>query len=105
HFYSVPAGFMCGVWIALEDVDEGNGALEYYPGSHRLPFLDYVALGIRASEQKAYEHYGAYEQLVQTTIAELSLERRVLRLRKGQALVWAANLLHGGSPIQDKARS
>lgn len=105
HFYSVPAGFMCGVWIALEDVDESNGALEYYPGSHRLPFLDHVALGITASDQKGYEHYGSYEQLVQLTIAELGLERRVLKLRKGQALVWAANLLHGGSPIQDKARS
>jgi Phytanoyl-CoA dioxygenase (PhyH) len=31
HFSSVPRGFMCGVWIALEDVDETNGALEYYP--------------------------------------------------------------------------
>ena len=38
-------------------------------------------------------------------IDELGLERRVLRLRKGQALVWAANLLHGGSPIKDPART
>ena len=25
HFNSVPQGFMCGVWIALEDIDERNG--------------------------------------------------------------------------------
>jgi hypothetical protein len=105
HFSSVPRGYMCGVWIALEDVDEGNGALEYYPGSHRLPYFDHASIGLTGSEQAGYERYGTYESLVKMLIAELGLERRVLRIKKGQALVWAANLLHGGSPIEDKARS
>jgi hypothetical protein len=105
HFDSVPHGFMCGVWVALEDVDEDNGPLEYYPGSHRLPMLDHLALGITGSEQRDYEHYGAYEELVQTMVRELKLERRVLRIPRGQAIVWAADLLHGGSPIKDPGRS
>jgi len=105
HFSSVPRGFMCGVWIALEDVDEGNGALEYYPGSHRLPYFDHASIGVTGSDQSGYERYGTYEAFVKMVIAELGLERRVLRIRKGQALVWAANLLHGGSPIQDPSRS
>jgi len=105
HFSSVPRGFMCGIWIALEDIDEDNGPLEYYPGSHRLPMLDHSSLGITASDQKGYEHYGAYEELIQTLIRELGLERRVLKVRKGQAVAWAANLLHGGSPIRDHART
>lgn len=105
HFSSFPAGFMCGVWFALEDIDDENGPLEYYPGSHRLPYFDHAAIGITASDQQAYERYGAYEELVRMLIDELGLERRVLRLRKGQALVWAANLLHGGSPIKDPART
>jgi hypothetical protein len=105
HFSSVPHGFMCGVWIALEDVDEGNGALEYYPGSHRLPYFDHTSIGLTGSDQSGYERYGTYEDLVKMLIAELGLERRVLRIRKGQALVWAANLLHGGSPIRDRSRS
>ena len=105
HFDSVPHGFMCGVWVALEDVDDDNGPLEYYPGSHRLPLLDHLSLGITGSEQQGYEHYGAYEELVQGMIRELKLERRVLRIPRGQAIVWAANLLHGGSPIKDPARS
>src|SRR5215207_9806689 len=37
HFNSIPAGFMCGVWIALEDMDENNGTLIFYPQSHKLP--------------------------------------------------------------------
>jgi Phytanoyl-CoA dioxygenase (PhyH) len=105
HFSSVPRGFMCGVWIALEDVDERNGALEYYPGSHRLPYFDHSSIGLTGSDQKGYEGYGTYEEFVGLVIAELGFERRVLRMRKGQALVWAANLLHGGSPIQDPSRS
>jgi len=105
HFSSVPAGFMCGVWIALEDIDEDNGPLEYYPGSHRLPHLDHTSIGVTGSEQKSYERYGAYEELVQMVVRELGLERRVLKVPKGKALVWAANLLHGGSPIRDASRT
>jgi len=105
HFDSVPHGFMCGVWVALEDVDEDNGPLEYYPGSHRLPPLTHLTLGLTGSEQAGYEHYGAYEELVQTLVRELKLERRVLRIPRGRAIVWAANLLHGGSPIKDPKRS
>src|SRR5687768_4224292 len=39
HFSSLPPRYMCGVWIALEDVDASNGPLFYYPGSHKLPEL------------------------------------------------------------------
>jgi hypothetical protein len=105
HFCSFPTGFMCGVWFALEDIDDDNGPLEYYPGSHRLPYLDHASIGVTGSDQKAYERYGSYEELVQLVIKELGLERRVLRMKKGQALVWAANLLHGGSPIKDSSRT
>ena len=33
HFNSDPPGFMCGVWVALEDIDEASGPLVYFPGS------------------------------------------------------------------------
>src|SRR5262245_27168858 len=39
HFSSVPERFMCGVWVALEDISEDSGPLVYYPGSHRLPIF------------------------------------------------------------------
>src|SRR5207344_2424932 len=57
------------------------------------------------SDQRGYEHYGDYEELVQTLVRELKLERRVLRIPRGRAILWAANLLHGGSPIKNPARS
>ena len=60
---------MCGVWIALEDVDEDNGPLEYYPGSHRLPYFDLSHLGILGSSQEGHERYSEYEDFVQALIA------------------------------------
>jgi hypothetical protein len=36
HFSSLPARYMCGVWVALEDITEENGPVFYYPGSQRL---------------------------------------------------------------------
>ena len=105
HFSSVPRGFMCGVWIGLEDIDETSGPLEYYPGSHRLPYFDHLDLGITGSDQREHEFYPQYEQFIQSCIAELKLERRLLTVPKGQALIWAANLLHGGSPVTDPSRT
>ena len=34
HFSSLPERFMCGVWLAMEDVAEGSGPLFYHLGSH-----------------------------------------------------------------------
>jgi ectoine hydroxylase-related dioxygenase (phytanoyl-CoA dioxygenase family) len=45
HFNSVPERYLAGVWIALEDVHDGNGPLHYYPASHKLPFYDLSILG------------------------------------------------------------
>ena len=34
-----PPGFLVGMWVALEDIDEGAGPVFYVPGSHRLPYV------------------------------------------------------------------
>ena len=105
HFSSVPRGFMCGVWIGLEDIDEFNGPLEYYPGSHKLPYFDHSHLGVIGSEQQGHEFYAQYEEFVQTCITSLDLERRILTVGKGQSIIWAANLLHGGSRVTEASRT
>ncbi len=40
-----------------------------------------------------------------SAITELNLERRVLRIPKGHAIIWSAKLLHGGSATKDPART
>jgi ectoine hydroxylase-related dioxygenase (phytanoyl-CoA dioxygenase family) len=101
HFSSKPEGFMCGVWVALEDVDAANGPLVYYPGSHGLPFQTMADAGLEASS----DQYAEYELHIERLIARERLEPRHGTIRKGQAIVWAANLLHGGAPQEDRTRS
>lgn len=100
HFNSYPENFMCGVWFALEDVTLANGPLHYYPGSHLLPRTTLYDLGFVGNDQqarRAYQDY--YEPFVRRQIETHKLERVELQIKRGQALIWCANLLHGGSPI------
>ena len=106
HFNSLPQGYMCGVWVALEDIDEYNGPLHYYPESQRLPIYSMADIGITASRQlQPYENYHLYEEFVQQLMAARRLERAEVRMERGQALLWSANLFHGGSPIRDLERT
>jgi ectoine hydroxylase-related dioxygenase (phytanoyl-CoA dioxygenase family) len=101
HFNSKPPGFMCGVWVALEDIDRDNGPLVYYPGSHRRPELTMEDVGAPPTP----EGYRQYERYLAGLIDRERLEPRYGHLRKGQALVWAANLLHGGAKQNDRSRT
>jgi len=100
HFNSEPAGFMCGVWIALEDVDPRAGPLLYQPGSHRLPVVGMHDVGVNGLPTMA-DYARLYEPRFQERLDAAGLPTRRLLLRKGQAFAWAANLAHGGAPIDD----
>lgn len=99
HFNCEPFGLMCGVWVALENVTEQQGPLVYYPGSHKLPETNFPDLGLAPDPAS----YSAYEHCMQQLIAERQLKPAHGIIKKGQALVWAANLLHGGSARRDKS--
>ncbi|QJD77731.1 phytanoyl-CoA dioxygenase family protein [Spirosoma rhododendri] len=104
HFNSIPQRFMCGVWVALEDVSDGNGPLHYYPGSHRLPFYDLIDLGLKGSEAQTVEEiygrtYKEYEERLDSIIQAQGLKKAILNMKKGMAIIWSANLLHGGEKI------
>jgi len=101
HFSSLPARYMCGVWVALEDITERNGPLNYYPGSHRVPELRLEEFGVWAPDNEVGvgPHYTRYEDFVRAVITSRRLEQKRLTCKKGTALIWASNLLHGGCPI------
>jgi hypothetical protein len=78
--------------------------LHYYPASHKLPFYDLSILGMKGSTSSSIEdmlanYYTRYEDFIQELVAQKHLEKKVLNLKKGQALIWSANLLHGGEMI------
>jgi len=101
HFHCEPARYMCGVWVALEDIGPDQGPLIYYPGSHRLPYRSYQDFGI----EPGYANYPQYEDAIARIVDEEGLVPTIGILRKGQALIWSANLVHGGMPVRDRRRS
>lgn len=106
HFSSVPERFMCGVWVALEDINEDSGPLIYYPGTHRLPLFVNEHLAVTALESAgAYDNYPKFEALWRALVDGLGLEPERFCVRRGQALIWAANLLHGGDRHHNPART
>jgi hypothetical protein len=98
HFNSIPAGYMCGVWVALEDMDMENGPLVYYPGSHKLPEITLQDVGEEADELQ-------YTEFIAEMIERKGLRPEYATIRKGQAFLWAANILHGGSAQKDMSRT
>jgi hypothetical protein len=99
HFHSEPAGFMCGVWIALEDVEPGCGPLTYYPGSHKLPVLTMRGVGVNRPDPGPDDYARYYLKAADDRLKTAGFEPHEALLRKGQALIWVANLSHGGAPI------
>lgn len=104
HFHSVPERYMCGVWLALEDIGPDQGPLVYYPGSHRWPVLGNDQL-MRTGVGSQYGTQQVFEAAWQALVAQAGLKPATFHARKGQALIWTANLLHGGMPHTDPTRT
>ncbi len=103
HFHSEPERFMCGVWIALEDIAPGAGPLEYVEGSHKLPVLTMQGAGVNRPEPEPQDYVQHYLPALQNRLGASGLPSATVLPKKGQAVVWAANLAHGGAPITDPA--
>jgi ectoine hydroxylase-related dioxygenase (phytanoyl-CoA dioxygenase family) len=103
HFHSIPQLWMCGVWVALEDVNEENGTLQIVPGSHKWEIYDYESLKLTHPdnvENGEAENYSYYENFLIDLIKSKNGKTKPVSLKKGQALIWAANMLHGGCNIE-----
>ena len=103
HHGTIPEGFLCGAWTALEDIREGSGELVIVPGSHKIPYFKYSEYGLKKPISLAdiKKNYSFYEIWLNNTINELRLSSQKCILKKGQTIIWDANLAHGGAPIVD----
>jgi ectoine hydroxylase-related dioxygenase (phytanoyl-CoA dioxygenase family) len=89
-------------WIALEDIQPGSGELMYLDGSHRVP--EYLFSG-------KYKHWNAkrdgpegereWRSQLQGNAERMGLQERTFLPKKGDVLIWSADLAHGGSPATD----
>jgi hypothetical protein len=104
HLTPYPAGFMCGVWIALEDVVPDSGELFVFPGSHKTTRLRAAALGLEKVDTD-YSSYVKFDTEIRRLVEEGGFSKAVYRPKAGQILVWHENLIHGGSPRADRSRT
>jgi ectoine hydroxylase-related dioxygenase (phytanoyl-CoA dioxygenase family) len=103
--YSLPMQFLAS-WIALEDVSPDSGELFYYVGSHRMPEFLYIdrfkgveeagRLNPGFNLQPQIRHH---VQRIPIVAAEMKLPARQFLAKRGDILIWSADLAHGGSPI------
>lgn len=101
HFSSLPERFMCGVWLAMEDVKESAGPLFYYPGSHSWPIISNSMIGRQGFGSELDSAQEPYEEAWSALCETFRAEKETFLAKKGQALIWTANLLHGGSAQTD----
>jgi phytanoyl-CoA hydroxylase len=82
-------------WIALEDVKPDSGELEYYVGSHQIE--DYLFEGRHKWMPVRSPEYAAFVESLHQRSQARGLPRQQFRPKKGDALIWSADLVHGGS--------
>lgn len=103
HMTTFPYGNLIATWVALEDLTEDCGPLFYYPGSHKLPYImngDFGNVGTKFKLGK--KSYGDYEDRIEALVNEHGLQKKHFIAKKGDLLIWHANLLHGGEAIKRK---
>lgn len=97
HMTTFPNGNIIAVWVALQDVSLENGPLHYYPGSHKLPYIMNKDFDNQSSTFKlGNKSYQDYENKIEQVLQENThLKKEVFLAKKGDVLIWHANLLHG----------
>ena len=98
---SKPLQFMAS-WVALEDVTEGSGELTYYTGSHRLD--DFLFPDDSKSWHPGKHGQQIHREFLDSIVARSeakNLSRETFMAKKGDALIWASDLVHGGAKIKN----
>ena len=100
HMTTYPLGYLIAAWIALEDIHPDSGPLFYYPGSHKLPYLlndDFENYSTKF--MLGNKDYSDYEDVTEDILMKSDFEKKIFLPKKGDVLIWHANLIHGGMPV------
>lgn len=92
---------LAAIWIALEDIAFGTGELIYYPGGHRFPPWQFGKDRRHwIAGQDGQEAHKAFLASLNDHAKARGIKMERFLARKGDVLVWHADLPHGGSKIQ-----
>ncbi len=92
-----------GCWIALEDVQAGSGELEYYEGSHRID--EYRWLDQARAKPYDYDDQSEFLAWMHAGPKALGCPLRRFAPKRGDVLLWHADLVHGGSKVTTPSQS
>jgi hypothetical protein len=102
HFYTQPERWMVGTWTALQDITEDCGPLNIVPGSHKWPHYNFQHLNLPVVEfGNQFDNYHEYENFLLQLVEVMNGYKKKWIGKKGQTIIWASNLLHGGASILD----
>jgi phytanoyl-CoA hydroxylase len=94
---------LAATWLALEDVSPGTGELEYYIGSHRAP--DFLFGGYSKWMESFTNEHDTFLKSLHDDAKTLGHVKGSFLAKKGDVLVWHADLAHGGSPVTQPGRT
>jgi phytanoyl-CoA dioxygenase PhyH len=86
-------------WLALEDIRPRTGELEYFAGSHRAP--DFLFGGMHKWMEANSAEHDAFLASLQEDARTFGQDRRSFLAKKGDVLIWHADLAHGGSAVDN----
>jgi len=100
-----PPAHLLASWVALEDITPESGPLAYVPATHRWPWFEFepgsVVCGAKVPPAKRKEHSDWTRERMQAESRDV--QRFVCK--RGDAFIWHAGLLHGGTPIDDATQT
>lgn len=88
---------LAATWIALEDCHLDAGPLCYVPGSHQIPIYRFSTGSPHSVDKEMIQ----WQEYIQQKVSELNLKTETFLPKKGDVFIWHAQLLHGGSPINN----
>lgn len=88
---------LAATWIAYEDIQPGSGELEYMVGSHRIP--EFLFDGHSKWLAENSKENPAFLEHILRECQNKGLRKERFLPKKGDVLIWSADLGHGGSPV------
>ncbi len=90
-------------WLALEDIQPGSGELEYIPGSHKMEetLFNEKSKWFVPNTSEAEN----YSQNLYKKAEKLGLKSEFFLPKKGDVLIWSADLAHGGAQDADRSKT
>lgn len=94
YLHSAPERFMCTIWLALEDIQIANSPLQVFTGSQSWPVYHNEQLACSVSHLPHSDVNARLQQVWQALLDQHKLSARQFTLKRGEALILAANTLH-----------